>query len=209
VTTRRKSRASTTYAALAQVTFPSDGVPDPSSRMTVQCGLSFCPKSRAILIAPIRRSPEPWVNGSMSPAPNRESHRCQERVQPRQAAKTLHTTGVVSRVPRGSRNAKAFETDRNTDRIGSTHQQHGVAGQLAQQTNGGSWLRTTAEGMVWRTGVTRYCDLGRLSAWNSAVNAANAGAYQCCACELAASEASTAGAGHSTLRSHEKTGGFL
>ena len=33
-----------------------------------------------------------------------------------------HETGVVSRVPRSSRNAQASGTDRNTDRTGSTHQ---------------------------------------------------------------------------------------
>ena len=71
------------------------------------------------------RTPEPWVlaqlDGSSS---HRKHHRSQERVQPRQAAKgALHKPGVVSRVPRRSRSADAGETDRNTNRTGSTHQQ--------------------------------------------------------------------------------------
>jgi hypothetical protein len=43
---------------------------------------------------------------------------------PRAAAansSTRHKTGVVSRVPCGSRNAEAFETDRNTDRASVIH----------------------------------------------------------------------------------------
>jgi hypothetical protein len=46
----------------------------------------------------------------------------QSAVQRWQEANPLHEAGVVSRVPRGSRHAKAGETDRNTNRTGKTHQ---------------------------------------------------------------------------------------
>ena len=48
-------------------------------------------------------------------------HRCQCRVPRRPARRPRHKTGVVSRVPRSSRNAQAFGTDRNTY-LTSTHQ---------------------------------------------------------------------------------------
>jgi hypothetical protein len=48
-------------------------------------------------------------------------HRCQCRVPRRPERQPRHKTGVVSRVPCGSRNAQAFGTDRNTNQT-STHQ---------------------------------------------------------------------------------------
>ena len=48
------------------------------------------------------------------PTCSSKRHRGQCRVPRRPAARTRHKAGVVSRVPRGSRSAQAFGTDRNT-----------------------------------------------------------------------------------------------
>ena len=62
------------------------------------------------------RTPEPW--GAMAqfdePTCSSKRHRGQCRVPRRPAARNRHKAGVVSRVPRGSRSAQAFGTDRNT-----------------------------------------------------------------------------------------------
>ena len=67
-------------------------------------------------MAPPGAPPEPW--GAMAqfdePTCSSKRHRGQCRVPRRPAARTRHKTGVVSRVPRGSRSAQAFGTDRNT-----------------------------------------------------------------------------------------------
>jgi hypothetical protein len=55
------------------------------------------------------------------PTCNSKCHRCQCRVPRRPERRPRHKTGVVSRVPCGSRSAQAFGTDRNTNQT-STHQ---------------------------------------------------------------------------------------
>lgn len=65
VTTRAMSLPSKTYRWLAQVTTPSDGLPDPSSIRTAQYGLPSCLLPAGIVnTAPSKRPSEPWVNGS-------------------------------------------------------------------------------------------------------------------------------------------------
>ena len=94
---------------------PRDGLPRASRPRTAQRGLH--PPAPRGPCQPWRQPahPEPWGNGSPDGSPSRRKrHRRQCRV-PRRPAATRHETGVVSRVPRGSRNAQAFGTDRNTD----------------------------------------------------------------------------------------------
>ena len=51
----------------------------------------------------VRRTPlGPWVNGPRVCGAHRHGTRRQWRVQRRRAVKTLHNTGVMSRVPRDS-----------------------------------------------------------------------------------------------------------
>jgi hypothetical protein len=47
----------------------------------------------------------------------------------------MHEAGVVSRVPRDSRHAQAWEMDRNTDQTSSTHQHR--AGKQDERKDGG------------------------------------------------------------------------
>jgi hypothetical protein len=67
--------------------------------------------------------------GDVPPGANTDA-KPKARVRRWQEAKPMHEAGVVSRVPRGSRHAQAWEADRNTNRTGYTHQ-HG-----AGRTNG-------------------------------------------------------------------------
>lgn len=60
----------------------------------------------------------PGLRSRAFDAPRRKARRStpkQSAVQRWQAAKLLHKTGVVSRVPRSARSAQAGETDSNTD----------------------------------------------------------------------------------------------
>ena len=79
--------------------------------------------------APHRRPSEPWVFG----LPRWASLRQECAIDAKNGCSrgkqwtTLHTSGVVSRVPRGSRSAEAFGTNRNTYRT-SSHQQEYLNG---------------------------------------------------------------------------------
>ncbi len=120
VTTRALPQRTSVLPGLSQVTTPRDGLPGASRPRTVQRGLH--PPAPRGPCQPWRQPahPEPWGNGSPDGSPSRRKrHRRQCRV-PRRPAVTRHETGVVSRVPRGSRNAKAFGTDRNTDQTDHT-----------------------------------------------------------------------------------------
>jgi hypothetical protein len=133
VTMRAMPQPARTFRWLAQVTPPSDGLPCPSSVGTAQGG-PFLPAPRG-LGARLRLSGEPRSPGSRvhldGSSSYRKRHRRKCRVPRRQAAQQRHETGVVSRVPRGSRHAQACGTDRNTYQTGSTHQQ-----QRETETNG-------------------------------------------------------------------------
>jgi len=112
---------------------PRDGLPDPSSLSIVQrdpssrplpAGSVQCRAPKRQERAPLRALGQRFT--SMLWLPTGRHHRCQERVQPWQATKTLHKSGVVSRVPRRSRHAQrsgrtetltgqAAHTSRNTE----------------------------------------------------------------------------------------------
>lgn len=65
VTTRTMPQQSKSYRWLAQVITPSDGLPDPSSIRTAQCGPPPCPLSAGFVNTALPKRPtEPWVNGS-------------------------------------------------------------------------------------------------------------------------------------------------
>jgi hypothetical protein len=85
---------------LAQVTTPSDGLPDPSSSWIAQRDPSSCPlPAGAVQIraeeAPLRALGQ-WLN-SMDRLPTGKRHRRQERVQPWQA--TENSARIGSGVP--------------------------------------------------------------------------------------------------------------
>ena len=107
---------------LAQVTAPRD-VLTASIPQTVQRDLHL-PAPRGPR-QPERNlaHPEPWDRwlNSMNRLATAKRHRRQCRVPRRQTERPRHKTGVVSRVPRSSRNAQAFGTDRNTY-LTTTHQ---------------------------------------------------------------------------------------
>jgi len=123
VTTRRSSVPTRSYVALAQVTSPSDGLPDPSSSLLSRAiRLVLCPHLAGVKKrrngAPTNLGSRVQIDGATS---YRKHHRRQERVQPRQAAKTLHATGVVS--PTSLVNLappRRVETDRNTEQTDQT-----------------------------------------------------------------------------------------
>jgi hypothetical protein len=75
----------------------------------------------------------------------------------------MHEAGVVSRVPRDSRHAQAWEMDRNTDQTSSTHQ-HGAGRQDERNDDGEddrryeerTFRRTTDEPQNLSWGLYRF-----------------------------------------------------
>ena len=123
VTTRPSPAPTWSYVGLAQVTSPSDGLLAPSSSLSSRAmRLVLCPHlagvKKRLHGAPTCLGSRVHIDGATS---YWKHHRRQERVQPRPAAKTLHTAGVVS--PTSLVNLatpRRGETDRNTERSDST-----------------------------------------------------------------------------------------
>jgi hypothetical protein len=109
VTMRAMPQPTRTFRWLAQVTPPRDELLDPSSSWIAQRGPSSRPRPRdQCKAAPKRRPSEPWVNGSsrwtgfqQESAIDAKNGCSRGRQQ-----KTLHESGVVSRVPCRSRHAQ-------------------------------------------------------------------------------------------------------
>jgi hypothetical protein len=108
VTTRTMPQPTRTDRWLAQVTTPSDGLPDPSSCRTAQYGPSTCPlpagsvQSRAAK-AHLRTLGQ-GLN-SMAPLPTGSTIDADTACRGGKQYSKRHETGVVSRVPRTSRHA--------------------------------------------------------------------------------------------------------
>jgi hypothetical protein len=92
----------------------------------------------------------------------------QSAVQRWQVANPLHEAGVVSRVPRGSRHAKACETDSNTNRTGSTHQQAKDGSGGCHKNGGGpSSPNGTADALPTAAGMRRLSRTQRPPRWTT------------------------------------------
>jgi len=89
------------------------------------------------------------LGGDDAPAGANTDAKPKVRVQRWQEAKPMHEAGVVSRVPRDSRHAQAWEMDRNTDQTSSTHQ-HG-AGRQDERNDDGEDDRRYEERTLRRT----------------------------------------------------------
>ena len=108
VTTRTMPQPTRTDRWLAQVTTPSDGLPDPSSCWTAQYGPSTCPlpagsvRSRAAE-AHLRALGQGLI--SMARLPTGSAIDANAACRGGKQQSKRHETGVVSRVPRISRHA--------------------------------------------------------------------------------------------------------
>ena len=108
VTTRTMPQPTRTDRWLAQVTTQSDGLPDPSSSWTAQCGPSTCPlpagsvQSRAAE-AHLRALGQGLI--SMDRLPTGSAIDANAACRGGKQQSKRHETGVVSRVPRSSRHA--------------------------------------------------------------------------------------------------------
>ena len=122
VTTRSQPQRTRAYAGLPQVTAPSDVLTARQNRRPCN---AICPGpsfAGHVSRGAIWRTLSPGTRAQPDePTCSIKRHRCQCRVPRRPARRPRHKTGVVSRVPRSSRNAQAFGTDRNTY-LTSTHQ---------------------------------------------------------------------------------------